>query len=92
MVEVMPATRGITVSYEAIQQSGLKYSRNTANELRRRALRLLAGCPSPETARRSSGQVSAAEAVEGPRTYIARHRDGQVQELCRRQKRDHARC
>lgn len=37
MVEEMLAARGILVSYEAVRQWGLKFGRDTADQLRRRA-------------------------------------------------------
>ena len=40
MVEEMLAARGITVSYETVRQWGLKFGRNIANNLLRRAPRL----------------------------------------------------
>ena len=39
MVEEMLAARGITVSYETVRQWGLKFGRDIANRLRRRAPR-----------------------------------------------------
>ena len=39
MVEKMLAARGITVSYETVRQWGLKFGRELANSLRRRAPR-----------------------------------------------------
>ena len=39
MVEEMLAARGISVTYETIRQWGLKFGREYANRLRRRALR-----------------------------------------------------
>ena len=39
MVEEMLAARGITVSYETVRQWGLKFGREVADRLRRRALR-----------------------------------------------------
>ena len=39
MVEEMLAARGITVSYETVRQWGLKFGRDIANSLRRRAPR-----------------------------------------------------
>src|SRR5712672_2605518 len=81
MVEEMLAARGISVTHETIRQWGLKFGREFANRIRRRAPRRGDKC--------RQARVPQAPQEAGSSPSCAHHR--QAEELRRGQAGDHAR-